>query len=942
MPSHNFCHLFLHAIKFTLLACCYLIVSFLQSCDIKKPVKKYKIGFSQCGEADKWRKAMLAEMNRELSFNPELELIYKHAADNSLKQVEQVKELLAENIDLLIISPNEAQPLTPIVEEVFNKGIPVIIVDRKIASTLYTNYIGADNYQIGKMAGEYAASLLKNKRGNIVEVTGLPASSPAIEREKGFADGINPYPNLKIIKKANGEWTKPKAQLAVEKINDELQQADLIFAHNDVMALGSYEAAKNGGNKHVKIIGVDALPGSGAGMEFVSEKILTASLLYPTGGAECIRNAVKILNHQSLNKQTILQTLVVDSANVRMMKLQNEKIISQQQDIEQQSDMISEQKRIYNNQRTFLYILVCSLGLSIFFAGLLFYSRQLNKKINKKLALQNDEITHKSEKLIEMSAKAEAAHEARLNFFTNISNEFRTPLTLITGPVEEMLKKPKLLPSDRQQLSLIHKNAIRLLRLMNQLIDFRKIEFNKMKVQATESDLVTFTNDVVFVFHDIALKRNIDCRLLTKERALPVWIDVSIMDQILFNLLSNAFKFTTDNGSILVSIEKNNETNQAILQVEDTGIGMTEEEQNHAFEFFYQGDHENQKGSGLGLALTKELVTLHHGTILLKSTKGKGCTFTIHLPLGKAHFAPHELKENEAPVHQPENENNFLLSDLFPGVTMEHESPASELLPVRESTILIIEDNPELREYLKLQLGNNYEIFEADNGITGLQLAFDSLPDLILCDIMLPGKDGITLTNQVKADIRTAHIPVILLTAKASAEQQVEGMKTKADAYITKPFNFSYLDNSITSLLANRHKLKEYFTSGIPVEIRTSGHKQTDRKFIAAFKAIVENNIANDKFAMEDICKQMVISKVQLHRKVKSLLNSTINEYILTARLQKARYYLLHEELSVAEVAYKTGFSSPGYFSTVFKTKLGISPTVFKEKPLDVKEKGVN
>jgi len=916
---------------------CFLIcvgIISIQSCDGERKTKKYKIGFSQCGDADKWRKAMLNEMNRELSFNPELELIYKQADDNSQKQVKQVKELLTENIDLLIISPNEAEPLTPIVEEVFKKGIPVIVVDRKIASSLYTNYIGADNYQIGKMAGGYVASLL-NKKGNIIEVTGLPASSPAIERERGFQDGISPFPDLKIIRKLNGAWMKPNANQAVAAINEQLLHTDLIFAHNDVMAFGSYEAAKNAGNSKLKIIGVDALPG--AGMEFISDKILTASLLYPTGGVESIRNAVKILSNQPIAKQTILQTLVVDSTNVQMMKLQSEKIASQQNDIELQSGMIIEQKRIYNNQRTFVYILAFSLGLALFLGGLLFYSRRLNKMINKKLAHQNEEISRNSEKLIEMSAKAEAAHEAKLNFFTNISHEFRTPLTLITGPAEEMLKQPKLLPSVRQQFSLIHKNAMRLLRLVNQLIDFRKIEFNKMKVRVTETDLVTFTNDVVLVFHDIAAKRNIDCRLLTRERLLPVWMDVSIMDQILFNLLSNAFKFTADNGSILVSIEKNNDTNQAIIKVEDTGIGMTEEEQKHAFELFYQGEHDNHKGSGLGLALTKELVTLHHGNISVTSKKGKGTVFTISIPLGKNHFSNDAIIEQEAPVHLHDNENNFLFPDLLASNIVNADQ--QEDITIKESTILIIEDNPELREFLKMQLATHYEIVEAGNGITGLQMAFDNLPDLILCDIMLPGKDGITLTNQLKADIRTAHIPVILLTAKASAEQQVEGMKSKADAYITKPFHFSYLDNTITSLLANRHKLKEYFSSGIPVEIRTPGHKHAERKFISSFKAIVENNIANDSFAMDDICKQMNISKVQLYRKVKSLLNSNINEYILSARLQKAKYYLRHEELSIAEVAYKTGFSSPAYFSTVFKTKLGVSPTVFKEKPLDTKER---
>ena len=306
--------------------------------------------------------------------------------------------------------------------------------------------------------------------------------------------------------------------------------------------------------------------------------------------------------------------------------------------------------------------------------------------------------------------------------------------------------------------------------------------------------------------------------------------------------------------------------------------------------------------------------------------------------MGKGHFAVDELKEHEIVLHHSESQSDFLFVELFPGTEIVNEEQSNGI-DVQESTILIVEDNPELRQFLKGKLVDKYEIIEADNGIAGLQLAFDNLPDLIICDIAMPGKDGITLTTQLKADIRTAHIPVILLTAKSSPEQQVEGMKTKADAYITKPFNFSYLDNSITSLLANRHKVKEYFSSGIPVEIRNSTYKQSERKFVSTFNAIVENNIANDKFAIEDICKQMTISKVQLYRKVKSLLNSNINEYILNARLQKAKYYLRHEELSIAEIAYKTGFSSPAYFATVFKTKLGVSPSVFKEHPIDVTKK---
>jgi signal transduction histidine kinase/DNA-binding response OmpR family regulator len=697
------------------------------------------------------------------------------------------------------------------------------------------------------------------------------------------------------------------------------------------MALGASEAVKTTRLAPIKIIGVDALPGAGSGMSFVSDKLLTASLLYPTGGAEAIRNVIKILRHEPLQKETRLQTLVIDSTNVRMMNMQYDKILAQQHDIEQQQDMLKEQQRIYNTQRTLLYVLVCTLVLSVFFAGLLFYSRQLNKKINTQLAHQNEEITRKSEQLVKMSAKAAEAHEARLNFFTNISHEFRTPLTLIISPLQEMLKNPRLLPIVRQQYSMINKNANRLLRLVNQLIDFRKVEFNKMKIKASANELVSFTKEVVQAFQEIAVKRNIDCRLITREQQLPIWIDANIMDQVLFNLLSNAFKFTPDGGSIIVRVDKNVEENKAILEIQDTGAGMTEKEQEHAFEIFYQGDHENHKGSGIGLALSRQLVSLHHGTITLNCQKGKGCTFTIHLPLGNAHLDEIELMGETNNMNHPDRVEQEWLNDLLPV-----ESPASleglQHVSSNLPTILLIEDHPELREFIKLQLSSKYQIIEADNGISALQFAFDYLPDLIICDVMIPGKDGIAVTSELKNDLRTAHIPIIILTAKASVEQQVEGIKSMADAYISKPFHLHVLDQTMNNLLTNRIKLKEHYTAEFPAGSPIAGQKQQDRKFISEFKAIVENNIANDQFAIDDICKAMRISKVQLYRKTKNLMNTNINEYILNTRIQKSKYYLQHEDLTIAEVAYKTGFASAAYFSTVFKSKTGTSPTLFKEK----------
>lgn len=907
----------------------YLTVLLLFSCQQPKEPPKFKIGFSQCGDADAWRKSMLDEMNRELAFHPELQLIYKQADDNSLKQVQQVRELLNEKIDLLIISPNEAEPLTPIVEEVYQSGIPVIVVDRKIASGSFNNYIGADNYQIGKMAGLYVAGILKEK-GNIIEITGLPASSPAMERQRGFSDGIAAFPGLTISKVFSGDWVKPVSQQKTTALKDVLPATQVIFAHNDVMALGAWEATRKEGFSHIKVIGVDALPGKNAGMEYVANGILSASMLYPTGGTESIRNAARLLNKQPLPKESILQTLVVDASNVRMMKLQSDKILSQQEDIEQQQIMLREQRRIYNNQRTSVYILVGTLALILVFASLLFYSRQLNRKINRRLAQQNEEISRQSAQLMEMSAKAEAANEAKLNFFTNISHEFRTPLTLILGPAEEMLKTPRLQPAAKQQLTLLHKNAVRLLRLVNQLIDFRKIEFNKMKVKAISCDLVSFTDEVVEVFQDTARKRNIDCRLLTTERSLQVWIDINMMDQVLFNLLSNAFKFTPDNGSIVVRIEKDTVNNRALLHVEDNGSGMSEEEQAHAFELFYQGDHDNHKGSGLGLALSKELVAIHHGTISVSGKKGKGSCFTVAIPLGKTHFSEHQWQDQEW-VNTNVTETHFHTADLYPApeINTEEEDAYTE----KEARILLVEDNPELRQFLKMQLLSRFEIIEAENGITGIQKAFDHLPDLIVCDVMMPGKDGITLTSQLKNDVRTAHIPIVLLTAKAATDQQLEGMRNMADAYMVKPFNFSVLEQTLSSLLANRIRLKEYFSSAVPTSFKTNGSKVAERKFVSSFKAIVEHNIANDAFSVEDICREMNLSKIQLYRKVKSLLGTNINEYILACRVNKARYYLQHEDLSIAEVAYKTGFSTPAYFSTVFKSKTGISPTNFRANP---------
>ena len=904
-------------------------VFFVSACSMNEKPKEYVIGFSQCVESDAWRKTMLDEMKREMSFHPNLRLLYRQADGNSQRQIEQVKELLKENIDLLIISPNEAEPLTSVVEYAYHKGTPVIVVDRKISTPLYSAYVGGDNYAIGKIAGDYAAHLLEGK-GKIIEITGLPKSSPAIERQRGFHDALRNHPSLTIVQQINGEWLKERAQSKLAAVSNQFPKVDLIFAHNDRMALASYEVYKIDTGISPKIIGVDGLAAKDAGLDMVAGKKISATMLYPTGGQESIQIALKILNKEPVEKENLLQTTVIDSTNVHIMQLQARKTASQQEQIERQQTNLVRLETIYRNQRTFLYILISSLILALTLAGIVFYALRQNRRINKKLQLQNDEILAQKKELEELSAKAQAANEAKVAFFTNISHEFRTPLTLILAPLEELLANTKFGPAQKHNLQLIHKNVIRLLRLVNQLIDFRKIEVDKMRVRASENDLISFVAEIIQSYQTIAHKRDVDLRLITNERNLAVWFDVNMLDKVIFNLLSNAFKFTKDGGYIHVYVSKNDAANEVIIKVQDNGMGMDEEAAKNAFEVFYQGEFENQKGSGLGLALSKDLIRMHKGSINVKSEKGKGTTFEIHLLLGNAHLDKQDLTElPTTPYVYYEDEKVYTTDTQAVHIG---RAEIEGLLGEKEYSILIIEDNADLRGFIKNRLSSQYEVMEAEDGNSAIQKAFDTVPDLIIADVIIPGKDGMALVNIFKSDVRTSHIPVILLSGQTNIEHQIEGMKNMADVYMTKPFNVLFLEQTIKSLIANRSKLKSHFTSELPSNLKTQTLGKIDRKFLSEFTALVESNISNEDFSVEDICKSMAVSRVQLYRKVKALLNVNVNDYILNTRLQKAKYLLQHEELSISEISYNVGFSSPAYFSTVFKSKFGVTPKAFKEK----------
>lgn len=867
-------------------------------------------------------------MRRELAFHPNLSLKFREAGGNSEKQIQQVRELLKESIDLLIISPNETEPLTPIVEEIYTSGIPVIVLDRKIGSKFYTAFVGTDNFEIGKLAGEYAASMFKGK-ATIIEIFGLTKSSPAIERHNGFESATRKYPGMQVVQTIYGEWERNVAEEKIAKAIPPDLKVDLVYAHNDMMALGAYEVFRKRKQFPIpKIIGVDGVAGEGGGMQFVADGRLVATMLYLTGGEESIQVASKILNKEEFRKENYLQTSVVDTNNVRLFQLQAGKVAGQQQQIERQLAKLSELTRLSTNLQTFLYIVIISLALAIVLGGVAFYSLLENRKINRKLKSQNIEILDQKNQIMAMAAKEHEANEARSKFFTNISHEFRTPLTLILGPVEDMMEKKKI-PPGSNHLELIHKNASRLLQLVDQLIDFRKIEANKMKVQATQIDLVAFTNEIVESYKLIASKKDIDLKVITKERFLNVWVDPTLFDKVLFNVLSNAMKFTERNGSITVHILKSTYENLAIIKIEDSGRGMTREEQDRIFDLYYQGNKPHTRSSsGIGLALTKDFLELHKGKITVNSVPGHGSTFTISLQLGNGHFEKDEIN-NSFSMAEFEHSPTHLLELKQQQFPSENGVELSSVTP--ERSVMIIEDNDDLRNFLKAKLHHSYEILEAADALSAREQVFNNLPDLIICDIMLPDQSGLDLTQLFKTDIRTSHIPIILLSAQTNIEQKIEGMRNKADAYLTKPFNIHYLDETISSLLANRNRLRDHFITD-PVGLTNGqGIKKGEKKFLNEFSTYIETNIGNPNLSVDDICKNIGISKVQLYRKVKSSLGINVNDYILNTRLNKAKYLLQNDSLSISEISYMVGFSSASYFSTVFKGKFKVTPKEFRQ-----------
>lgn len=887
------------------------------------PAPRYVIGFSQCTMNDAWRQAMLAGMKKELSFYPDVEFRLKDAHDNSQTQQRQIQDFLREGVDLLIVSANQAEPITPLVEEAFNRGTPVVILDRRTTSKLYTAYVGGNNQEVGQAAGRYIGSLLGG-RGTMLEILGAAGSSPALDRHRGLVQALTTFPGVKLVGQVQGNWQRPSVLSSLPAMLRAHPETKLIFAHNDRMALGAYQVCKQMGlAQRVRVVGVDGLAGPQGGLDLVQDGIIAATLLYPPGGEETIRTAMHILRHEAFKKENLLNTMVIDSTNVLTMKMQAEQLANQQHDIQRQQELLQSQRETYASQQHLLYLTVAALLGAVALGLLVWRALRANRRFTKVLARQNDEIRSQRNQIEELAERAKVETEAKLRFFTNFSHELRTPLTLILGPLEEMLGGGQVLPpAQRHDLNLIQRNARRLLQLVNQLMDFRRIDVGKMPVRATQGNLVAFVREIMDMFEKTARQRGVSLRFLPAEPVVNLWFDVNILDKVFFNLLANALKFTPERGQITISIEPIPGEHHVRVSVEDTGPGISQQDQVHIFEWFYQGQTPGGKGSGMGLALALGLTRLHQGQLTFRSQLGLGSTFVVTLPLE----LPPALR-SAAPTPLPVSAAFTIdegLAETLPEAAFATGDTSAAL-------VLVIEDNTEVNAFLARKLRPHFQVQTAADGATGLCLAAEAIPDLVVCDVMLPDLSGLDVVSQLKNDWRTSHIPVVLLTARSAPEQHVEGVQAGADVYLTKPFNPTLLLESLRTLLGNRQRQREHFRRELSVATATVPPQQrVDQKFLADLTAIVEANLGRPELGVDDVAHSLGLSRVQLYRKVKAVLGTGVTDFIQGLRLTKARQLLLEEALTIAEVAYQLGFSSPAYFSTSFKARYQVSPSEFR------------
>ena len=853
-------------------------------------VKKYVIGVSQCSE-DIWRDKLNNELVMSTYQHDNVTLKFASANDNDRLQKQQIEQFIKEGVDLLIVSPNQIHTISSVIDKAYDAGIPVILFDRKTDSRKYTAFIGADNYEAGHEIGYFIGQQLEGK-GNIAEICGLQASSPAIERNRGFMDALKNYPDIKVVARGYGDWIKESGVTAMDSILVQSKEPfQYVFAQNDRMALGALQSIKKHKVKGIKIVGIDALPVPGGGMENVRDGNLEASYIYPTRGDSVMQLALNILEKKPYKRDNYLKGALVTKANANVLLMQNEEMNKQTARLNALHGKVDTYLVQYNHQKMYIVlfsiILLLLIGIMVYIYRTILMKRRIEEEANK----------------------------AKLQFFTNISHELRTPLTLIADPVNYIIHDDNLNSQQRSMLQIVQRNVLVLTQLVSEILDFRKVQNGKMELRLSDFNLAESMKQWIKLFSASAQKKHIAISMDAPD-TIMLRADQDKIERICYNLLSNALKYTSEGGEI--SLMAKEEGGRVMISVADNGCGISSDELPYIFDRFYQAKNAG-RGTGIGLAIVKAFTELHHGEVSATSIEGKGSTFTIYIPVRQKGEVTNQPTEKIEQLVEPSS------AEEVPNQA-RHIDELIQPYQTDKPEVLIIDDNIDIRTYLRSVLSEKYNVSEAADGKVGLELARKIVPDIVLSDIMMPVMDGLAFCQQLKTDKAISHIPVILLTARSLDEQRAEGYEHGADAYLSKPFSLRLLLSRIDNLIESRKKLNQTWSKGVEDDEIGNISNEIDKSFLKQLRKIIQENLANSDLSVEQIGDEIGLSRVQLYRKVKALTGYSPVEIVRKARLTRARHLLQTTERTVSEVAYAVGFSTPSYFSKCYKDEFGENP----------------
>lgn len=887
--------------------------------------RKWRIGVSQCS-SDDWRDKMNGEIGREMLFHEDAEVEIRSAHDNCRRQIEDLRYFVDNGFDIIIVSPNEADSLTPVIKEIYESGMPVIIFDRNINGDSYTARIGADDVGLGRAAARYALSSA-DVDPTAIEIYGLKGSTPAEDRHSGFAEEWESGGG-RLVGIGYGKWNMDDAVKAVDSLLDKDSDIDVIYCHNDRMAIGAAEVARRHGLEHVKVMGIDAAPE--IGIKAVADGVIDATFLYPTEGHKLIRTALAILRGEPYERDEMLPAAsAVDSSNADILLLQNASLTEETAKMELLKSQVDDYWTKHSAQTTLFYALIAILVLVSGVLFLLLRTFWQHRRHQAILMEQNRLLELERDKQKELNQQLNEATQSKLAFFTNVSHDLRTPLTLIAEPVEQVAQAANLTAQQRTLMQIADKNVRILRRLINQILDFRKYENGKLTLNLEEADIQSLIEDWVEAFRPLARKR--DIKLTVKamgEVPASIAIDAEKMERVVFNLVSNAFKYTPDNGHITVSYGAEGDT--LVIKVADTGKGIPAEDVDRIFERFYQVDTVRPQGSGIGLSLARAFVDLHGGKISVDSEPGEGSEFRVEIPVRHVAEKPATAASAEA---APAGDTAAELADIEPA-----DADAGDARPL----LLVIDDNSDMRMLISSLMADTYRIATATDGRQGLKAAARYVPDLIICDVMMPVMDGLECCRQLKAEVSTSHIPVLLLTACAMDEQRVEGYDSGADGYLSKPFNEAVLKSRCRSLVDNRKRIHDLWRGGDyapPAETSPrknvpsgSGTADIDNDFYSRFIGVFQRRMGEAELSVDALAAEMDLGRSQLYRKIKALTNYSPVELMRSLRLRQARSLLTSTDRTISEIAYEVGFSSPAYFTKCYKDAYGETPTELRDR----------